>query len=175
MQTIQTRAAKIRLLICDVDGVMTNGHLYMGNNGEELKAFHIHDGLGLKLLLKVGIEVAVITAKQTHIVENRMKALGIKYLYQGQENKVSAYQDLKTKLNLDDDEIAYIGDDLPDIAVMRKVGFAIAVANAVTLVKENAHHITILKGGKGAVREVCELILNAQNLDKKAYEDYLIK
>lgn len=116
------KAKKIKLLICDIDGVFSDGRIYLGNNGEELKAFNTKDGFGIKALIDCGIEVAVITGRHSQIVQQRMTSLNVTYIYQGQENKLVAYDELKTKLNLSDDEIAYIGDDGPDLPVMERVG-----------------------------------------------------
>jgi 3-deoxy-D-manno-octulosonate 8-phosphate phosphatase (KDO 8-P phosphatase) len=156
------RAQAIKLLILDVDGVLTNGRLYIGNDQEELKVFDIKDGLGMCLLMKTGVELAVITGKQSHIVERRMKDLGVKYVAQGQLNKVPAYLDLLDKLKLSPEQTAYLGDDLPDLPLLKKVGLAAVVADAVPFIVSHAHYQTKAKGGKGAVREICELIMSAQ-------------
>jgi len=153
------RAAKIKLLICDVDGVFSDGRIYLGNQGEELKAFHTKDGFGIKAILKLGINVAVITGRQSNIVEDRMKALGIPYIFQGQEDKLTAYQSLLTTLNLTAQEAAYIGDDVVDLPVIEACGLGIAVNDAHPLVLQGAHLITHTKGGFGAVREICDLFL----------------
>lgn len=166
------KAKKIRCVICDVDGVLTDGRLYLDNFGNEQKAFHVQDGMGLKMLMAAGIEVAVITTAQAPLVDHRMKQLGIKHYYKGQVEKKSAYEQLKLKLQITDDVIAYIGDDLPDIAIIRQVGFGVAVANAVSQVKEFAIWQTELSGGNGAVREVCDLILNAQHKFDEALQGY---
>ena len=120
-QQIIKKAEKIQLLICDVDGVMSDGLIYMGNNGEELKAFNVRDGYGIRCLLTSGIEVAIITGRQSKLLEDRAKTLGITYLYQGQHNKLLAYQQLLDTLNLEPEQTAYIGDDLIDLPVMEKV------------------------------------------------------
>lgn len=173
MDSILRRAAKIRLLICDIDGVFTDGSLYLSEAGEHLKAFHIHDGLGIKMLLKTGIAVAIITARNSPIVSNRMSALGIKHIFQGHENKVVPYEQLLQELQLNEEQIAYIGDDLPDLAVIKRVGLAMTVANAVAVVKQHAHWQSKLSGGQGAVREACELLMLAQNTLHLAHADYL--
>ena len=160
----QTRALKIKLLICDVDGVFSDGRIYLGNQGEELKAFHTKDGFGIKAILNAGINVAVITGRQSHIVENRMQALGIPYIYQGKEDKLTVYQSLLTKLNLTPDEVAYIGDDVVDLPVIKDCGLGIAVQDAHPLVQQEADLITYTKGGFGAVREICDLFLQCHNL-----------
>ncbi|MEQ3528772.1 3-deoxy-manno-octulosonate-8-phosphatase KdsC [Pseudoalteromonas sp. XMcav11-Q] len=166
-QTISTeaweKAKQIKLLICDIDGVFSDGRIYLGNNGEELKAFNTKDGFGIKALIDSGIEVAVITGRHSQIVQQRMTSLNVTYIYQGQENKLVAYDELKTKLNLNDDEIAYIGDDGPDLPVMERVGFAVAVNDAHPLVKHIAHYTTLMLGGFGAVRELTDLLMLSQN------------
>ncbi|MEY0962948.1 3-deoxy-manno-octulosonate-8-phosphatase KdsC [Providencia alcalifaciens] len=159
---ILTKAAKVKLLICDVDGVMSDGLIYMGNNGEELKAFNVRDGYGIRCLLTSNIEVAIITGRKAKLLEDRAQTLGITYLYQGQSDKLLAYQQLLDTLQLSDEQIAYIGDDLIDWPVMAKVGLSVAVADAHPLLLPKANYITRLGGGKGAVRELCDLILLSQ-------------
>lgn len=159
---IQQRASQVRLLICDVDGVFSDGRIYLGNQGEELKAFHTRDGYGIKALRQAGIEVAIITGRRSQIVEQRMQALTVQYIYQGQENKLPAYQQLKQQLAVTDAQIAYIGDDLSDWAVMQQVGLSVAVADAHPLLRKQAHLTTTLPGGFGAVRELCDLLQLSQ-------------
>lgn len=166
-------AKKVKCLICDMDGVLTDGLLYIDNHFNELKTFHIHDGVGLKLLMTAGIEVAVITGSHNEVVDHRMQQLGIKYYYKNQLNKQETYKQLKQTLNLTDEQFAYIGDDLPDAPIMQQVGLSVAVANAVRQVKEIAVWQTELPGGRGAVRELCDLILNAQNKMDLAITGYL--
>lgn len=161
-EQIIKKAEKIQLLICDVDGVMSDGFIYMGNNGEELKAFNVRDGYGIRCLLTSGIEVAIITGRQSKLLEDRAKTLGITYLYQGQHNKLLAYQQLLDTLNLKPEQTAYIGDDLIDLPVMEKVGLSVAVADAHPLLTPRANYVTRISGGRGAVRELCDLILLAQ-------------
>lgn len=156
---MSSKSRKIQLLICDVDGVMSDGLIYMGNNGEELKAFNVRDGYGLRCLLTSGIEVAIITGRQSKLLEDRAKTLGITYLYQGQHNKLLAYQQLLDTLNLKPEQTAYIGDDLIDLPVMEKVGLSVAVADAHPLLTPRANYVTRIAGGRGAVRELCDLIL----------------
>ncbi|MBK4765284.1 MAG: 3-deoxy-manno-octulosonate-8-phosphatase KdsC [Pantoea sp. Brub] len=160
---IITIANKIKLLICDVDGVMSDGIIYIGNNGEELKAFHVRDGYGIRSLLKANLEVAVITGRTARSVENRCNILGINHLYQGQSNKLLAYYNLLNKLSLCNNQVSYIGDDLIDLPVMNKVGLSVTVPNAHPLLLSNSHYITYISGGYGAVRELCDIILIAQN------------
>ncbi|WP_133135715.1 KdsC family phosphatase [Legionella rowbothamii] len=173
MNKLIERAQKIKCLICDMDGVLTDGLLYIDNHFNELKTFHIHDGVGLKLLMAVGIEVAVITGSRNAVVDHRMQQLGIKHYYKDQLNKQDTYEQLKKTLNLEDEQFAYIGDDLPDVPLIKKVGLGVAVANALPAVKEIAVWQTEHSGGRGAVRELCDLILNAQNKVDLAIEGYL--
>lgn len=163
----------IQLLILDVDGTLTDGQLYYGNAGEHLKAFHVHDGLGLHLLQRAGLEVAIITAKSGDAVANRMRDLQIKHVHLGCADKRPAYDTLKASLKLADHQIAYVGDDLPDLALMKRVGFAVAVKNAPAIIAQHADYITKAKPGRGAVREVCELILEAQQKLESVIQSYL--
>lgn len=156
------KAQNIQLLICDVDGVFSDGRIYLGNDGEELKAFHTRDGYGIKCLMAAGIEIAVITGRQSNIVETRMKALGIKHIYQGQDDKQRAYHALRQSLNIHSAQIAYIGDDLIDWPVMAQVGLSICVADGHPLLRKRADWNTQTKGGFGAVREICDLLLEAR-------------
>lgn len=170
---MHAKAQGIKLLILDIDGVLTTGTLYYGTDGLELKGFHIHDGLGIKLLQKSGVKVAVISAKKTDLLARRLQELNIEHAYLGQENKLPAYDELKQKLNLTDQQIAYMGDDLPDLPVLRRVGFSITVPNAPAIINQHVDFITKKKGGKGAVREVCELIMQAQQTYQSVIESYL--
>lgn len=156
------KAKKIRLLICDIDGVFSDGKIYISNQGEELKAFHARDGFGIKELLKNNIHIAIITGRNSSIVTKRMSELGITMVYQGADDKLIPYQEILTNLNFDASNIAYIGDDLPDIAVMKQVGLAVAVADAHPCVIKYAHMVTTKKGGHGALRELIDLILLSQ-------------
>ena len=166
-QTVYQKARQIRLLICDVDGVFSDGRIYMGNDGEELKTFHTRDGYGLKSLMAAGVEVAIVTGRQSAIVANRMSALGIKHVYQGQDNKLAAYAEIRQNLKIAAEHTAFIGDDLIDWPVMEKVGLSVCVADGHPLLARRADFITRIKGGYGAVREVCDLILEARGeLDK---------
>ncbi|WP_413699820.1 3-deoxy-manno-octulosonate-8-phosphatase KdsC [Psychromonas sp. KJ10-10] len=157
------RATQIRLLICDVDGVFSDGRIYLGNRGEELKAFHTKDGFGMKAIMQAGIEIAIITGRQSNIVENRMKALGVTYIKQGIEDKLSVYHQLLKELNLSSEQVAYIGDDVVDLPVMQNCGLGIAVNDAHPLVLKGADLITYTRGGFGAVREICDLFLQCHN------------
>ncbi len=160
--SVLTIAKQIKLLICDVDGVFSDGLIYMGNQGEELKTFHTRDGYGVKALMSAGIEVAIITGRQSQIVENRMKALGIKLIYQGQDDKLKAYTDICQRLNVAPQQTGYIGDDMIDWPVMEKVALKVCVADGHPLLASKANYVTHINGGRGAVREVCDLILQAR-------------
>lgn len=160
---IKLQLQRIQCVIFDVDGVLTDGRLYYDNSGNEFKAFHAHDGHGMKMLQSAGIPVAIITARQSELVAKRMQDLGIQHLYQGARDKLVAFEHLLTALSLSADNVCYVGDDCLDLPVMRRCGLAVAVANAQPITKQHAHFITQLNGGEGAAREVCELILDAQN------------
>lgn len=170
---IDIKAKKIKLLICDVDGVLTDGGLYFDREGNESKRFHSQDGLGLKLLMDNGIQVAIVSARSAPSVAQRMKNLGIKHYYQGQENKKIALLELAQTLDLDLSEIAYIGDDLIDLPILTRVGLAVGVVNSVKDILPFVDYTTKKSGGQGAVREVCDKILKAQNLYDKILQDFL--
>ncbi len=173
MNELVEKAKQIKCLICDVDGVLTNGVLYIDNYGNELKGFHVQDGMGLKLVMAAGIKVAVITTSENAVIDHRMQQLGIDIYFKGQVNKYNAYEKIKSTLNLKNENFAYIGDDLPDLAIIRQVGLGVAVANAVHQVKEFAAWQTEQQGGCGAVRELCDLILDAQQKHDVALSRYL--
>lgn len=157
------KARAIKLLVCDIDGVFSDGRIYLGNNGEELKAFNTKDGFGMKAITDNGITTAVITGRKSAIVENRMKALNVSFIVQGKEDKLPALQQIAHQLNLSAEQIAYIGDDVPDIACIEHVGLGVAVNDAHPSVKNASNYITFLNGGCGAVRELCDLIMQSQN------------
>ncbi|MBJ3814866.1 3-deoxy-manno-octulosonate-8-phosphatase KdsC [Shimwellia pseudoproteus] len=159
---VMAKAREIRLLILDVDGVMSDGLIYMGNNGEELKAFNVRDGYGIRCALTSGIDVAIITGRKAKLLEDRCHTLGINHLYQGQSDKLIAFADLQTRLGIPAEQIAYIGDDLIDWPVMQKIGLSAAVADAHPLLLPRVDYVTRINGGRGAVREVCDLLLLAQ-------------
>lgn len=176
MNTALTKKAKlIRLVIFDVDGVLTDGKLFFGPNGEEHKVFYVQDGLGLKLLQQAGIDVAIISSRKSAAVQKRLKDLGVTYVYQGQENKNIAFKKLLTKLKLSPQQVAYAGDDLPDLIVMQQVGLSICVANAHPLLKQYADWQTTATGGLGAAREVCDMILHAQGKLAAIYKNYVFE
>ncbi len=173
MQDIFEKAAQIRLVIFDVDGVLTDGSLYLGDDGQEYKAFHSRDGHGMKMVLRGGIEIAIITGRTSQLVATRMQSLGIRHLYQGQEQKLHAFEELLEKLQLQPHQVAYVGDDIVDLPVMRRAGLAVAVRDAHPLVQQHAHWKTSLPGGRGAARELCELLLQAQGLLQPLLNEYL--
>jgi 3-deoxy-D-manno-octulosonate 8-phosphate phosphatase (KDO 8-P phosphatase) len=173
MQDILERAAPIRLVIFDVDGVLTDGSLFLGDDGQEYKAFNSRDGHGMVTLQTTGVALAVITGRSSEVVRIRMESLGVSHVYQGRRDKVPAFEDLRAHLGLAPEQIAYVGDDVVDLPVMRRVGLAIAVADAHPLVMEHAHWTTRLGGGRGAAREVCELIMQAQGNLERITTDWL--
>jgi 3-deoxy-D-manno-octulosonate 8-phosphate phosphatase (KDO 8-P phosphatase) len=162
-----------KLLILDVDGVLTDGGLYFDDNGAEFKRFNALDGHGIKMLRNSGVEVAIISARKSKCVAHRMKGLGIEHYYQGQSDKYIAYSQLLEKLNLTGDQVAYVGDDVIDLPVMSKVSLPIAVSNAHDFVKKHAIATTEKHGGHGAVREVCDALLQAQNCYDALMNTYL--
>lgn len=173
MQNVLAKAARLKLLILDVDGVLTDGRLFFDNQGLEYKSFHARDGHGIKLLRKTGVEVAVISGRKSNSVALRMQSLGIDHVYQGYENKIAAFDDLMQKLGIEPMQVAHVGDDVLDLPIMTRVGLAIAVDDAHFAVKQRAHWCTTLPGGQGAVREVCDLIMQAQGTFAAVLGDYL--
>ncbi len=165
-------AKKIRLLILDVDGVLTDGAIILDNEGNEFKHFHVRDGHGIKLLVQHGVQVAIITGRFSRVVQRRAHELGISEVYQKCYNKVIAYEKIKAKYNLSDEEVAYMGDDIVDIPLLRRVALPVAVADAHEDAKRFALLITKNKGGKGAVREVAETILKAKGLWEGILSEY---
>ena len=172
-KTILKSAINIKLIVFDVDGVLTDGKLILGENGNEYKSFYVRDGQGLVMLMKTECDVAVITARTSNIVAERMASLGIKHIYQGVKNKGQALKKLIDKLSITFAEVAYVGDDVIDLPAMNKVALPIAVADAHPEVKKIAKFITEKNGGEGAVREVCELIMIAQGSFDKQLKTYL--
>jgi 3-deoxy-D-manno-octulosonate 8-phosphate phosphatase (KDO 8-P phosphatase) len=156
-------AKNIKLLLLDVDGVLTDGRLYYGNSGEELKAFNIQDGLGIKLLQQSGIQVGIITGRRSALLQRRAEELSISPLVQGREDKWAALGELMEDLTISLEEIAFVGDDLPDLAVIKRVGLGITPANGNSAVASQADWQTEKSGGDGAVREIAEMILTAQS------------
>lgn len=169
----QTRASQVRLIAFDIDGVMTDGGLHYTDDGHELKTFNVQDGLGIKLMQRAGIEIAIITGRNSPVVSCRANDLGITHVFQGVGNKQEVMERLLEKLELSWDESAFMGDDLIDLRTLARVGFAIAPANARPIVKPHVHLVTETAGGKGAVREAIEYILEAQGKLNDAFAPYL--
>jgi 3-deoxy-D-manno-octulosonate 8-phosphate phosphatase (KDO 8-P phosphatase) len=169
---IYNQAKEIRCLICDVDGVLTEGQVYLDNEVGEQKAFNIKDGLGIKMLEKHGIIVAIITGRKSDIVSRRMKELAVEHVYQGQADKQAAFDDLLAKLSLQPQQVAYVGDDLPDLPLMRRCAIGFAPADAAQFVIEKADYTLTKNGGRGAVREVAELLLQAQGKLDDIHQEY---
>ena len=159
---LRERARAVRLAIFDVDGVLTDGTLYIGPDGEALKAFNILDGHGVKMLQHAGIATAIISGRDSAAVTHRAKELGIGHVVQGISDKVAAFEALARKVGVTAEQCAFVGDDLPDLPVMRRCGLAVAVSNAVEAVKRSAHYVTRAHGGRGAVREFSEMLLEAR-------------
>ncbi len=170
---LRERASKIRMLVLDVDGVLTDGKLFFDHAGNEMKAFHTRDGLGMKALQRSGIEVAVITGRKSEAVAHRMAQLGIEHVYQGREDKLNAFLHLLDATGLDPHQVCFAGDDWIDLPVLLRAGLAVSVADAEERVRESAHYITSRNGGDGAVREVCNMILSAQGKDKDILDQIL--
>ncbi|MBU2710072.1 3-deoxy-manno-octulosonate-8-phosphatase KdsC [Zooshikella harenae] len=162
LQHLTTKAAAVRLLVCDVDGVLTDGRLYFTEDGQEFKTFNTLDGLGFKLLQQTGVKIAIITGRKSKVVSQRMTALGVEIVYQGREDKLVVLKDILEQLDLTPEQVAYLGDDLPDLPAIRHVGLGLAVANASPMVKQYAAGVTQQNGGLGAAREVCEFIMASQ-------------
>lgn len=155
-------AARVRFLVLDVDGVLTDGRLYYGARGETLKVFHVRDGQGLKLLAAAGIAAAVISGRRSVMTAKRCRELGVRHVLQGVADKLAAFQRLRGRLGISPRECACVGDDVPDVPLMHEVGLAFAVADAHPEARSAAHVVTRLAGGRGAVREVCDYLLEAR-------------
>jgi len=172
MRDVYARASQIRLIVFDVDGVLTDGSLFLGDDGQEYKAFNSRDGHGMRMLQHSGVKIGIITGRTSEVVRIRMESLGIEHVYQGRREKLPAYLALRDNLGLRDTQVAYVGDDVVDLPVMLRVGLAIAVADAHPVVHRHAHWRTTVAGGRGAGREVCELIMEAQGTLQPALEHY---
>lgn len=156
------RLKKIRLLLLDVDGVLTDGRIIINDRGEETKAFHVRDGHGMKLLQRAGVKIGIITGRSSRVVAHRMRELGIDMVIQGSKDKRVPFAQMLEQTGFAEEEIAYVGDDLVDLPVLRRVGFAATVADGCADLKEQVHYVTRCAGGCGAVREICEMILKAR-------------
>jgi len=162
---VESRARRIKLLLMDCDGVLTDGRLMLLSDGDEQKTFNVHDGHGIKLLQRAGLKAGIISGRSSSFVQRRARELGMpgELVRQGCRDKIEALEELLSQSQVNESDVAFIGDDLPDIPIMRRVGFAVAVADAVEETKNAAHYVTERKGGRGAVREVTDLILKAQD------------
>jgi len=167
------KAKGLKLFLLDVDGVLTDGTITYTHEGNEIKSFHTRDGLGIRLLMESGLEVGLITARESEAVNRRVKDLGIKYVFQKAKNKLEIFDNLLKELGLKPSEVGYMGDDWLDLPLLVRVGFAATVEDAVPEVLQVAHYVTKRKGGRGAVREVCDLILEAQETKSDLLEKYL--
>jgi 3-deoxy-D-manno-octulosonate 8-phosphate phosphatase (KDO 8-P phosphatase) len=170
---VLSRAASVRLLVLDVDGVLTDGGLFYGPDGESLKRFNVLDGHGIKLLQEAGVAVAIISARKSPIVSRRATDLGITHLFQGVHDKLSAFNALLAQTGLPAEQCGFIGDDVIDLPVLLRAGFAVSVAHGHPDVRARVHYVTQAGGGQGAVRELCDLILHAQGKYEAALAPYL--
>jgi len=171
---VTERAKKIKLLLLDVDGVMTDGRIVYGDYGDELKNFNVNDGMGILLIKRAGMKCVIITAKGSRIVKKRAKVLKIDKVYSDFHYKIKALEHICRKFNVREEEICFMGDDIIDIPILKRVGFAVAVPNAVDEVKKIVHYTTEKKGGKGAVREVCDMLLKAQGKWEEVTKAYFV-
>ena len=170
---IETRARRIRIAIFDVDGVMTDGTLFLDDQGNETKGFSVLDGLGLKMLADSGVRVAILTGRRSRCVELRAANLGIQLLWQGVEDKRTGFAEILEATGLTPEAASYMGDDVVDLPVLRRCGLAFSVPGGHVLAREHAHHVTSADGGRGAVREACELIMRAQGTLDARLQAYL--
>ncbi|MGD1076166.1 MAG: HAD-IIIA family hydrolase [Thermodesulfovibrionales bacterium] len=170
---LSKKARKTKLLILDVDGVLTDGNIILDGEENEMKSFHVRDGHGIKMLIKAGMQIAIITGRYSKVVERRARELGISEVYQSCHTKTVAFDHILEKLGLHEEEVAYVGDDIVDIPILRRVGLSIAVNDATDEAKEYAMMVTHGRGGKGAVREVCDFLLKAKGLWESLAGEYL--
>ena len=173
MNDVLAKAKQVKLLLFDVDGVLTDGHLLFSDNGQQYKAFYTRDGHGMKMLQNSGVDIGIITGRSSQAVVHRMQELGIKHIYQNCDDKVPVFENLVSLLGISYEQTAYVGDDIVDLPVMRKAGLSIAVLDAHPLVKQYAHWQTHNPGGRGAARDVCELIMQAQGTLDTQLKKYL--
>ncbi len=172
-ESIRRRAASVKLLLMDCDGVLTDGRIWILQDGDDQKAFNTKDGLGLELLHRAGLRSGIISGRHSSAVRRRAVALRVSYLLQGCESKIKAFEEILTEAGLDESEVAFMGDDLNDVPLLRRAALAIAVADAAEEVKSCAHLVTGASGGKGAVREVVEVILRSQGRWDNVIKVYL--
>ncbi len=173
MEDIAAKAKLVRLLILDVDGIMTDGSIVYDNDGGETKTFNVRDGHGIKLLMRAGLGLALITARSSRAVSRRADELGIELVYQGTSDKLSAFKEILEETSLEPGQTAYMGDDIIDIPVLKRAGFSVTVPEAASEVRERVDYITEKRGGRGAVREVVEIILKEQGKWEGVIKDYL--
>ena len=173
LATLERRASHIKLLLMDCDGVLTDGRLWLTEDGNEQKSFNTHDGLGLTLFHRGGLKSGIITGRSSKAVTRRAQELGVEFVRQGEPDKVAAFEQLLKVAGVTEDEVAFVGDDLPDIPIMKRAELAVAVADAVEETRSVAHYVTRAAGGRGAVREVVELILKSQGRWHDLVDDYL--
>jgi 3-deoxy-D-manno-octulosonate 8-phosphate phosphatase (KDO 8-P phosphatase) len=172
-QDVLERAAGVRLAIFDVDGVLTDGSLFMGDGGEEYKAFNSRDGHGMKMLVNNGVDTAIITGRTSNVVKHRGRDIQVKHLYQGAAEKLPVFERLIADLGITPQQTAFVGDDIVDLPIMLRVGLSVAVADAHPLVKEHAHWVTPSRGGRGAAREFCEMMMYAQGTYADEMKKYI--
>lgn len=168
------RAEKVKLLLLDVDGVLTDGGIIITGEGDEIKIFSVLDGMGIKLLQRAGVEVGILSGRFSPVVKHRLNELGIDLLYQGELAKLPAFEKILKERALREEEVAYAGDDWLDIPILKRVGLAIGVPNAWPPVNNYVHYVTKKEGGKGAVREICDLILTGKGLWEKFLQEYIL-
>jgi 3-deoxy-D-manno-octulosonate 8-phosphate phosphatase (KDO 8-P phosphatase) len=169
---VRARAARVKLLVLDVDGVLTDGRIIMDHKGREIKAFDVRDGHGIKLLREAGIEVAILTGRNSPVVQKRADDLGILWVRQGVHDKIGAYQEIAREVGITDDEACFVGDDFVDIPLLKRVGIPIVVGDGAPEAKRLALYVTQSPGGRGAVREVCDLLLQSQGIWKEVLRRY---
>jgi len=174
-ERIAAKARQVRLLLLDVDGVLTDGTITYSDSGEEVKSFNARDGFGLNVLQKSGVEVGVITARSSKALARRLQDLSLNHVYQGVRHKVRAFEEILIDLGLKPFEVAYMGDDWLDLGLLGQVGLAVSVADGTLEARKAAHYVTTLGGGRGAVREVCDLLLRAQGNYQKLLEQYRLR
>ncbi|MGA3083636.1 MAG: HAD-IIIA family hydrolase [Thermodesulfobacteriota bacterium] len=175
MDSILRKAKKIRLLLLDVDGILTDGRIFYNGKGQEIKCFYVQDGQGIRLLLREGIEVGFLSGRSSRAVEMRAEELGVSFLFQGIKDKIKIFEKLLQKTKLDPEQVSFMGDDFMDLLLLKKVGLSISVSNGHPLVQKKVDYVTRAAGGLGAVREVSELIFRAQGKWESILRDYGFK
>lgn len=163
----------VRLLLLDVDGVLTDGRIVLNDRGEETKAFNVRDGHGLKMLQRAGVEIGIITGRHSRVVAHRMRELGIDLVFQGAKSKLEPFQDILAQRDLNPDQVAYVGDDIVDLPILSRVGFSATVADGCVEVRQRVDYVSHFAGGQGAVREICEMLLKAQGRWDQIITGYL--